>query len=218
MRRTVVSFRSGVEGRGAMICAEHASGVSGGGTVRCWSGGDSREGSSGRVESKSEVGARSRKSSRARMDESPPRQPSTVASAFVVRHACGFGSRAPRGGRAGERRRTFGVGDDRDQGISSRFVGSPGWRARSGPWSLEGAPPRAADPARVSVEMPRGAGPRSISLSTWTPPEEVSTRAASPRPSRSSAAVRLRVSMSTRPSAGVAAVRDTRDATSAFPS
>ena len=197
-----------------MICAEHASGVSGGGAVRCWSGGGQSRGVFGAGGKHIPKWVRVR----AKYRRSTVAQRSSLASAFVVRHACGFGTRAPRGGRAGERGRTFGVGDDRDQGISSRFVGSPGWRARSGPWSLEGATPRAADPASVSVEMSRGAGPRSISLSTSTPPEEVSTRAASPRPSRSSAAVRLRVSMSTRPSAGVAAVRDSRHATSAGPS
>lgn len=50
MRRTEVSFRSGVEGRGATICPEHASGVSGGVAVRCLSAVGSREGPSGRVE------------------------------------------------------------------------------------------------------------------------------------------------------------------------
>ena len=59
-------------------------------------------------------------------------------------------------GRAGKRGRTSGVGDDRDQGISSRFVGLLGWRARSGPWSLEGAPPRVCGlRERVCRNVPR---------------------------------------------------------------
>lgn len=205
MRRTEVSFRSGVEGRGATICPEHASGVSGGVAVRCLSAVGSREESSGRVEKivkKARVQANRRRRAASGLRESPPRssQRSRALSSSHVAHA------ASGEGRAGKQGRTSGVGDDRDQGISSRFVGLLGWRARSGPWSLEGAPPRVVDSASASVEMSRGAGPRSISLSTSTPTEEASTRAASPCPSRSSAAVLLRVSMSTRPSAGVAAV------------
>ena len=205
MRSTEVSFRSGVEGRsydlpGARVGGERR----GRGQVFVRSG--QSRGAFGTGGKNCKEGTRSSKSSShsaaSGLRESPPRssQRSRALSSSHVAHA------ASGGGRAGKQGRTSGVGDDRDQGISSRFVGLLGWRARSGPWSLEGAPPRVVDSASASVEMSRGAGPRSISLSTSTPTEEASTRAASPCPSRSSAAVLLRVSMSTRPSAGVAAV------------
>ena len=81
-----------------MICAEHASGVSGGGAVRCWSGGNSREGSSGRVES-------TFRSGRA-FEQNIVAQRSSLASAFVVRHACGFGVSGAAGRGAGGGTRT----------------------------------------------------------------------------------------------------------------
>ena len=103
MRSTEVSFRSGVEGRGATICPEHASGVSGGVAVRCLSAVGSREGPSGRVEKivkKARVQA-NRRRTLPRVDfVNHRRAASTVASAFLfTRRACGFGGRA--GGETG---------------------------------------------------------------------------------------------------------------------
>ena len=102
MRRTEVSFRSGVEGRGATICPEHASGVSGGVAVRCLSAVGSREESSGRVEKivkKARVQANRRRRAASGLRESPPRSSQrsrALSSSHVARR---FGGRA--GGETG---------------------------------------------------------------------------------------------------------------------